>query len=299
MSANSVNLKLLQTFLLAAEHGSFRRAAEESNRSPSAVSMQIRDLEAQVGLSLFIRTPQRVTLTPEGRILFDQVSRAMGEVQAGLHRLAEVAAKKRGHIKIACAPTIASTRLARILSTFKMRYPRSVVEVRETPPAAALTLLQDQEIELYIGPEVANLGDFQFEPVLEDHLAACIPAEYDDNRNRLTLADVARFPLILLDRNTASRSLIDRMSAANALDLNIQYEVQNAFTAIALAASGLGVALVPEVAIPMLPSAEIRVVRIDDPLSARRIGILTARGYVQHAYSEQLIALIRHELTQP
>ena len=48
MAANNVNLKLLQTFLLAAEYGSFRRAAEESNRSPSAVSMQIRDLEEQV-----------------------------------------------------------------------------------------------------------------------------------------------------------------------------------------------------------------------------------------------------------
>ena len=56
---SSINLKLLQTFLLAAENGSFRRAAEESNRSPSAVSMQIRDLEEQIGISLFIRTSQR------------------------------------------------------------------------------------------------------------------------------------------------------------------------------------------------------------------------------------------------
>ena len=148
MAASNINLKLLQTFLLAAEHGSFRRAAEESNRSPSAVSMQIRDLEAQVGMSLFIRTPQRANLTSEGRVLYEQVSHAMAEVQAGLARLSEVAAQRRGHVRIACAPTLASTRLGRILATFKLRYPRSLVDLKETPPNAALALLQAQEVEL-------------------------------------------------------------------------------------------------------------------------------------------------------
>ncbi|MEI4261200.1 LysR family transcriptional regulator [Roseovarius sp. D0-M9] len=57
---SNINLKLFQTFLLAAEHGSFRRAAEESNRSASAVSMQIRTLEEQIGINLFHRTPKRL-----------------------------------------------------------------------------------------------------------------------------------------------------------------------------------------------------------------------------------------------
>lgn len=299
MAANNVNLKLLQTFLLAAEHGSFRRAAEESNRSPSAVSMQIRDLEAQVGMSLFIRTPQRANLTPEGRVLYEQVSNAMAEVQAGLARLSEVAAQRRGHVKIACAPTLASTRLGRILATFKLRYPRSLVDVKETPPTAALTLLQEQEVELYIGPEVPGLSDFQFEPILEDHLVACVPADFDDGAQSFLLSEVANYPLILLDRQTASRALIDRISADQNLTLNMQYEVQNAYTAIALASAGLGVALVPEIAVPMLPAAEFRVVRIADTQSSRSVGILTAKGYVQHSYSEQLIELIRTELCRP
>jgi DNA-binding transcriptional LysR family regulator len=75
--------------------------------------------------------------------------------------------------------------------------------------------------------------------------------------------------------------------------------VQNAYTAIALASAGLGVALVPEIAVPMLPAAEFRVVRIADPQSSRSVGILTAKGYVQHSYSEQLIELIRTELCRP
>lgn len=296
MAASNINLKLLQTFLLAAEHGSFRRAAEESNRSPSAVSMQIRDLEAQVGMSLFIRTPQRANLTSEGRVLYEQVSHAMAEVQAGLARLSEVAAQRRGHVRIACAPTLASTRLGRILATFKLRYPRSLVDLKETSPNGALALLREQEVELYIGPEVPGLSDFQFEPILEDHLVACIPADFDEGAQRFMLSEVARFPLILLDRQTAIRAQIDRLAADQDISLNLQYEVQNAYTAIALASAGLGVALVPEIAVPMMPTAEFRVVRISDPGSTRAVGILTAKGYVQHSYSEQLIELIRTEL---
>ena len=62
----NVNLKLMHTFLLVAEHSSFCRAAEVSNRSQSAVSMQIKQLEEQVGVALFHRTTRRVELTAEG-----------------------------------------------------------------------------------------------------------------------------------------------------------------------------------------------------------------------------------------
>lgn len=298
MSVNNVNLKLLQTFLLAAEHGSFRRAAEESNRSPSAVSMQIRDLEEQVGMSLFVRTPQSANLTPAGTMLFEQVSKAMADVQAGLDRLSEVAEHRRSHVSIGCAPTLAATRLGNILATFKLRYPRSVVDVKETPPTSALVMLQDQQIELYIGPEVPNMSEFHFEPILQDRFAVCLPPDYDEGVEQVSLSDIAGFPLILLDAQTAARGLINKIVAETGVSMNVQYEVQYAYTAIALAAAGLGVAVVPFIAIPMLPTAELRVVPLIDPGAERSVGIITARGYVHHNYSEQLIELIRTELRQ-
>ncbi len=297
MSVHNVNLKLLQTFLLAAKHGSFRRAAEESNRSPSAVSMQIRDLEEQVGVSLFRRTPQSTNLTPVGEILYEQVSKAMADVQAGLDRLSDVAAYRRSHVSIGCAPTLAATRLGSILATFKLRYPRSVVDVKETPPSEALAMLQEQTIELYIGPEVPNMSEFHFEPILQDRFAVCVPAEYDDGAQNLSLADVSKSPLILLDTETAAHGLIDRIVAEKGITLNVQYEVKYAYTAVALAAAGLGLAVVPFIAIPMLRTEDFRVVPLDEFDAERSVGIITARGYVRHNYSDQLMELIRTELS--
>ncbi|MDH6265165.1 DNA-binding transcriptional LysR family regulator [Rhizobium sp. SG_E_25_P2] len=292
----SVNLKLLQTFLLAAESGSFRKAAEESNRSPSAVSMQIKDLEEQIGISLFTRTPQRVNLTNEGQVLFEEIGRAMGDVQASLDRLTELAARRKGKIQIACAPTLASSRLGDILATFKLRYPRSVVEVQETPPQAALILLQQQEVEFYIGPEVPNLNEFQFESIIDDPLVACIPEELFNGEKAVRLEDLGQFPLIMLNRKTAVRALVDRLTREAGIELKVQYEVESAQTAVALASSGLGISIVPSIALGAKIDRRIRVAPLDNPNAHRAVGIITARGYVQQRYAEQLIALIRTNL---
>lgn len=292
----NINLKLLQTFLLAAESGSFRKAAEESNRSPSAVSMQIKDLEEQIGISLFMRTPQRVNLTNEGQVLFEEIGRAMADVQASLDRLTEMAARRKGKIQIACAPTLASSRLGDILSTFKLRYPRSIVEVQETPPQAALALLHQQEVEFYIGPEVPNLNEFQFESIIDDPLVACIPEEFYGGEKTIGFAALARFPLIMLNRKTAVRGLVDRLTQEEGVELKVQYEVESAQTAMALMAAGLGVSIVPGIALGSGLGKRVRVVPLENPLARRAVGIITSRGYVQQRYAEQLIALIRTNL---
>jgi DNA-binding transcriptional LysR family regulator len=302
----NVNLKLLQTFLLAAEHGSFRRAAEESHRSASAVSMQIRDLEEQVGISLFLRTPRRATLTPEGRLLYEQVRRAMQDVQAGLDRLAELSAERGGHLRIACAPSLAASRFPAILERFAARFPRVTVELRETPPGGALPLLQEQRAEFYVGPEMPHLEEFHFEPVLDDPLVVCMPqalrpAPGGDGAGGGTdgpigLAALEGVPLILLSPDTAVRGLIDRLVASGGPRLVARYEVASTQAALALAMAGLGACIVPGIALAPEPPAGLCVQPLGDPGAHRAVGILTARGYVGHGVALQLMQDIRAAL---
>uniref|UniRef100_UPI00035E69BE LysR family transcriptional regulator n=1 Tax=Herbaspirillum lusitanum TaxID=213312 RepID=UPI00035E69BE len=127
----NVNFKLLQTFLLVADQSSFRIAAEKSFRSPSAVSAQIRQLEAQLGVALFHRTTRNVRLTTEGEQLLDCAQRALMEVESGLRKIQESADIRRGRVSISCSPTIAETRLARVLAAFEKEYPGIEVSVRE------------------------------------------------------------------------------------------------------------------------------------------------------------------------
>jgi len=291
-----VNLKLLHTFLLAAELESFRKAADESNRSPSAVSMQIRGLEEQIGVPLFRRTPQKVILTPEGRILFDQVRRAVREVQAGLDQLADAAQSRRGHIRVACVPTLASTRLPNVLATFKVRYPRSFVDLREISTASILELLRNHEVDFGLAPAIPNMGEFIFEPILDDPLYVCVPPALDDGKAEMRLADLSGQPCIMLSPTTAVRGTIDAALKAAGVTLDVQYEVQQATTAMALASAGLGVAILPKIALLLVSAPQFRAVPLTDALGHRKVGLITARGYVQHPTSEQLMNLIRTSL---
>ncbi|MEM9583533.1 MAG: LysR family transcriptional regulator [Pseudomonadota bacterium] len=293
-----VNLKLLQTFVLVADHASFRRAAEVANRAPSAISMQVRDLEAQVGMRLFVRTAQRISLTPEGQALYDRTHGAMADIDAGLEYLSQVAAQRRGQVTIACAPTLASFHMGNILAGFARRHPESIVSVREVAPKDGIRLIQEQKVEFYIGPEIMDLQENNFEPLMDDQLLACAPPDFDPGGETISLADLQATPVILLDAKTALHQLVGRITHNLGVTLNVRYELQNASTALALVEAGLGIAILPTTALHLGDPAKFRAIPLNDPLSVRRIGIVTAKGFVTHGYSEQLLRFIRENFVE-
>ena len=122
----NVNLNLLQTFLLVAERESFRQAAEESHRTPSAVSMQIKHLEDQVGAPLFVRTTRKVELTADGQQLLVRVREALTDVGSGLQELRDAVELRRGRVSLASSFSIASTRLPDVLARFKLQHPATI-----------------------------------------------------------------------------------------------------------------------------------------------------------------------------
>src|SRR5690606_26242476 len=123
-----VNLKLIQAFLLVAESGSFREAAEATGRSQSAVSAQIRQLEGQIGVQLLRRTTRRVSLTAEGEKLIGHARKAMAELQSGFEAIRAAAEAEKRRVHFSCTPLIAANYVPEMLSLFARRYP--AVEVR-------------------------------------------------------------------------------------------------------------------------------------------------------------------------
>src|SRR5690606_6108551 len=99
-----INFKLLSAFISVAEHASFRKAAEQNFVSLPAISMQIKQLEAQVGVALFQRTTRRVELTPEGEQLLISTRKAMAELDSGLSLSQQAANAQHGTLALACVP---------------------------------------------------------------------------------------------------------------------------------------------------------------------------------------------------
>ena len=273
----NVNIKLLSVFVLVAEHSSFRKAAEELGRSQSAVSTQIRQLEEQLGVTLFHRTTRRVTPSSEGEQLLTYVRKALAEIDDGVQAIFAAAQLGRGRVMLSCSPTIAGARLAPILAAFKIEFPDAFVHVREQAAAEMLDSIQAQDVDLGIGPRVKREADFHFRGVLEDEVCAVVPfAAAITDETGITLAELGRLPVLMVTKSAALRADIDRVLEKQHVVLEPQYEGMHVQTMLALVEAGLGAAILPRIAIPT-GTPRYRVLPIRPPMS-REICIITLAG---------------------
>lgn len=294
-----INLKLLQTFVIAAEHGNLRRTAELTNRSPSAITLQIKELEKQLGLQLFERSRQRVRLTADGQAFFDELRAPMGAIRDGVNRMQDLLARRKGRITIACAPTLVTQGMVDVLNAYLRRYPESTVSVKEAAPREAAELLKTSRVELYLGPRTSDLEDLGFEQLFEEWLVACVPHPLDEQAETLSLKDLSRFPIILLDERTAVRGQVDELARSEGVELSPRFEMQSAHSALALAASGMGIAVLPQVAVRMADFSRLRSVPVAAAGAHRGIGITKLRGQVHNNHTTQLLKLIRDRYSDP
>lgn len=291
-ATGGVNLKLIQTFLLVAEHCSFRQAADLTHRSQSAVSTQIRQLEEQLGVGLFHRTTRRVWLTSAGEQFLQSARRALQEVESGLRRIKEEADLRRGRISLSCSPTIASTRLPETLAAFEKDYPKITVFVREITSAPLFETIRKGEADFGIGPAVPS-PEFNFEPLLDDPLYAVVPrAMLPGRRTTIDLTTLAELPLLLLDTATALRNLLEQTMQERGLVMTTRYEFTQAQTLFAMAAAGLGAAILPEIVLPPAADPSVRVLRIT-PTLCRQVSIITLRGRELSPAAARLAQLCR------
>ena len=295
----NVNLKLLQAFLLVGEHSSFRTAAEVSHRSTSAVSAQIRRLEDQLGVPLFHRTTRNVRLTAEGQQLLECARRALMEVEVGLRKIQEAADVRRGRVSLACSPTIAATRLARVLAAFEKDHPGIEVFVRELTSEALFDSIRRHEVDFGIGPVIETV-EFSFEPLLEDPLYALVPKRFvTTSKDTITLATLTNMPLLVLNPATALRKVLEATMHERNLSVSTRYEFTQAQTLISMACAGLGAAILPKVVLPREIDDRTQALRIVSPAMTREVALITLRGQSLSPASLRLAHLMKQLIADP
>jgi DNA-binding transcriptional LysR family regulator len=298
-SLSNVNLKLLQAFLLVAEHSSFRLAADKSFRSSSAMSAQIKQLEQQLGVALFHRTTRNVRLTEEGQQLLECAKRALLEVESGLRKIQESADIRRGRVSLSCAPTIAATRLARVLAAFEKDYPGVEVYVRELNSEPLFESVRNRTVDFGIGPLVET-AEFRFEALLDDPFYALVPKRLVTvAKDTISLAALTNLPLLVLNHATAVRGLLETAMRERNLNFSTRYEFTQAQSLISMASAGLGAAILPRVALPARIDAGTSVLRIVNPGLTRRIALITALGQALSPASLRLVELLKQLIADP
>lgn len=230
----------LSSFVAAAQHGSFTRAARALNLTQSAISRQIREVESQLGIRLFERIRQRVVLTDAGKLYLSQVKGPLNELAAATQRLTSFS--NNTVLNIVALPTLAARWLVPRLSTFQKRNPTIMVHVTTRPaPISYAAGPFDAAISNGASHEPGTISHH----LMDAKIVAVASPKLKARRAINAPADVVKFPLLHM---TGSPRLWSRwMSQAGVVrDGPLPGHAYEDFNMVAHAAiAGLGIALMP------------------------------------------------------
>lgn len=263
------NLGLLRVFVVVAESGSIRPAAERLGRTVSAVSMALKQLESDVGTNLF-EGERKIRLTKAGQFTLEQARSVLEHYERAWGALRAFAQNQVGRIDVASVPSIAATLLPEAIRRSRQRSPKLEIEVRDMDSRAVLDAVQK---------DIAEVG---FATVDRPVPGLSIAPLFSDN---LELVCNAKDPLVRLKRPVTWKDLRGRIFLANGTCENIstpefqeifksaQLQVHNVTSLIALVGANVGLTVLPRLSKP--PSdRSVRFLPIADQTAKREVGTI-------------------------
>jgi DNA-binding transcriptional LysR family regulator len=242
---NPMEIRQLKAFLAIAEAKTFTAGARRVNVTQAAISMQIRQLEDEVGLQLFTRTPRRVILTEAGEYLLERARKILREHDSALAEIAEVAGAEFGRLRIGTASgTFAMNQLPTILQSLKARFPNSELTVTSGTSQRLVDRMMHGEIDTaFISLPVENTN-VTTESLFSDEIVAIANPHHPlANEKYISAATLAGENLILGERGGNTRRMIDEFFAAANVRPNITMELSRQEAVNRMVENNLGVGM--------------------------------------------------------
>ncbi len=280
-----MNLRQLDTLVAIAEHGSFTAAGRAVGLSHSAVSLQVKALEQELGIALVDRRQRPPRLTARGAALVGQ-ARRMAALVEEIRALGSDAALA-GMLAVGVVPTEMVHLLPPALARLRARHPKLAIRVRTglSSELAAAVRGGDLDAAVVTGPDIAPEG-LSLSEIAREPLVAIAPAEAPG----ASAAElVAAHPFIWFSRRTWAGQQIERMLAARGLRPAEAMEVDSIEAIESLVAHGLGVSVVPERPGAPLPPG-LRRLPLGDPPAYRQLVLAVREGGPKARLAEALHA---------
>ncbi|MEP6920799.1 MAG: LysR family transcriptional regulator [bacterium] len=242
-----MEIRQLRAFVAIAESGTFTAGAARVHVTQAAVSMQIRQLEKDLGARLFVRAPRRVILTEAGEHLLQRARHILREHDAAHEEIAELAGAERGRLRIGSASAMVTTDpLPRILRVLRKQHPRAEVSVTSGTSEALVQQILGGELDLAFVSLPVEARSIQTERLNEDQLVAIASPRHRLAKQRTVSAyTLAGEKLILGERGGNTRRLIDQFFAQAGVSLTVAMELSRQAAIRRMVEEDMGVGIVP------------------------------------------------------
>jgi DNA-binding transcriptional LysR family regulator len=289
-----VSLRHLLSFQAVADQRSFHGAADALDYTQSAISQHIASLETALGVRLFERGRGRrtVTLTEAGELLLRHVNAISSRLQAARADLLAYAAGEHGTLRVGAFSSVGSKLLPSIVQRFAERWPGIDVELSEAPDEGLLDLIELGRLDLTFGSLPLPDGPFGAVELVRDpwHLLAATGSRAARMGANPSLRIIASQRLIGF-RSAGSTRVVERVLRARGHEPDFVFRSDDNATVQAMAGAGLGVALMPLLAVT---AGDPTVVAIPTDLPPRRIALIWHQERYRTPASKAFVDIARH-----
>ena len=268
----------LRAFVMVAELRSFAAAAKALHLSQPALSRRISHLEELLGVRLFDRTTRSVEVTALGHRFREQVGGLVDDLDRSVVSLRDAAELEAGDVTVGCVFSAVHHFLPPLVRAFRERHPRVLVRILEAGADDVLASVKHGEADFAIDYIGMQDPDIEFTPLLKEPYVLACPAGHPlAKRRSVKWAELANYPHARVSHASRNRLLIDQALAELPPLPRPIVEVRHVSTLLGMVELGMGVAVLPELALPVARSSVIGV-RLVEPAVGRTLAIIRRSG---------------------
>lgn len=247
----NITLRQLRVFRAVAASRNFSRAGDQIGLSQPAVSRSILELEAQLGLKLLDRTTREVALTEAGQSFAARLDRLLDELEQTLLEMQGMASARRGRVRVASSPTLSANLMPACIAACAREEPNIELVLLDRIQQDVLDSVRAGEVDFGVVIEPASQDDLHCETILRDPFCLVLPPGHRlAERKSVRWSALDGEAMVLLDHASGSRRLIDQALARHGASCAVQQQVGHPTTAFRMVEAGLGISVMPALAVP-------------------------------------------------
>jgi len=294
-----MELQQLRYFVTVAETGNFTRASERCHVSQPSLSQQIINLEKELQHKLFHRLGRKAILSEAGTVFLERARRILFEVDDSTRELQDSPALER-KITVGAITTLAPYLMPQLLALCLARLPHLQVNLREDFRPDLTKAVLDGELDLAIVSLPVKDPRISVETLFSETLMLVVGKPHPlASKPEVTIEDLVNQNFILLGTGSSLASQIQRFCGDHNFEPKIGYRCAQVATVKALVALGVGISILPQVALAAEDRSKLIVKSLAGRTATREIGIIRHMQRYQSLGAEQFIALVREHVKKP
>lgn len=291
----------MQYFVKVAKKQHVTQASEELHVAQSAVSRQIRQLEQELGVTLFVQKGRNLQITPVGKLFLTRIEGILGELDRAVVEVQEFLDPTRGEIRIGFPHSLGIALLPTVVAKFRKIYPEVKFRLRQGTYAHLIRDILEGEIDLsFISPFPESHNYVSGELLLVEELFGILPENHElAGEEIIRLEQLKEEQFVMFSDAYSLRSIVLQACKKAGFVPKIGFEGEETDTIRGLVAAGMGVSLMPEMALKEMSQLQPVKVRVIEPTVTRTIGLIRRKNEklspVVEAFREFLLEYFKNE----